>query len=332
MIRERNPTLDYLRGFSIIIMIFTHSLAYYLSVKTAFWLWDYSHFVVPILIFISSYLYFEKSYALHLNQAISYFKSRAIRLLIPYYIFLIPYFILVWTFDRHKLNLRFFLSSIYLGDSVDISWLVLLFLMLTILLPLVHYLQKYKIKVFYLLGAASILSAVFLMFYRFPSNYKLIMWAPWLLVVAFTHLVLKQKNFTRNLVAITGLCVFTFLVSRLFLQQFNDTLVLQFNKYPPNIYYLSYGLSMVLIFYLFFRSKYFNSLLLKKIFTFLSRYSYSLFFIQYLVIYYVSKLYEYSKWPWFIFFFVILVSSILIQKVLIVASELNSQIHSLLSG
>src|SRR3989344_3984886 len=57
---DRNTTIDFLRGFAMLIMVAIDVTAFYLSQKTTYLVWDYTHFVVPIFVFCSAYLYFER--------------------------------------------------------------------------------------------------------------------------------------------------------------------------------------------------------------------------------------------------------------------------------
>lgn len=72
---------------------------------------------------------------------------------------------------------------------------------------------------------------------------------------------------------------------RIYLFYKGSNLIYQDNKYPPNLYYLSYGISWFLFLDLLFnRFKFFSNEYFYKIINFFSTNSFTLFFLQYLVI------------------------------------------------
>src|SRR3990167_7983794 len=86
--RERFETIDFLRGISIIFMMFIHSTIPFTYDSFAFGLSNIFQFVVATFVFCSAYLFYKKEAYLNINHTFSYFKKRLFRLLAPYYIFL----------------------------------------------------------------------------------------------------------------------------------------------------------------------------------------------------------------------------------------------------
>src|SRR6266403_5134039 len=86
MMTERNQLIDNLRGVSMIVIILTHTTAFFPGDKVAYLLWNWSHFAVPIFLFCSAYLFLKKSDDKPLHF-FSYLKKRVVRLLLPYYLF-----------------------------------------------------------------------------------------------------------------------------------------------------------------------------------------------------------------------------------------------------
>ncbi|MBI3619910.1 acyltransferase [Candidatus Roizmanbacteria bacterium] len=313
MDRMRQPELDFLRGIAILVMIFIHSLAYYLSRPAVFTLWNYSHFVVPVFIFVSSTLFFQKDRPASWPQTLSYIKKRLFRLLLPYYIFLAFLFGLYFIFEKTHLTGDFIFRSLLVIGGVDINWMVLLFLLTAIIMPLLSYLACKRRLFFNAVGAVSVVSTVFLLFYRVAFDYRVAMLLPWLTVVFFGYyfpLWQRQKKIKFVLPILIGIHLGTYIL----LKYLHLSLVLFDNKYPPNIYYLSYGLSVTIVLNYFINSKAFLSLPVKRLLNFISKNSYSVFFIHFLVIYIISKVFRYTSWHWLIFFGAVLVVTLLLQR------------------
>ncbi len=324
-VKKRNEEIDFLRGFAIILMIFLHSAIYFPSNKFAYTLWDYGHFVVPILIFTSSYVFFKKTKFWESSQFPSYLKKRILRLLVPYYIFLVIYFILVGIKEPSKINFQYIFSNITLTEGIDINWIVLLFVYLSFLDPFLLFLRKNKFF-FGLTVIFVFVSTLVPLFYSLPISYKLFMWAPWLSISIGSFYVV---NFERNrwfTVTVSILSFLLFLAARFFQKAYHHSLLFYHNKYPPNIYYLAYGIFWINLLLLLFR-KFLRHSPVKKIFDFFSYYSYSIFFIHYLVIYVVTKFFDYRKLNWCSFFLLVLFLSASIQRLINRLSSFKSYLY-----
>ncbi len=105
-------------------------------------------------------------------------------------------------------------------------------------------------------------------------------------------------------------------MSKSILMYRGDMLTFTENKYPPNIYYLSYGIFLMLIFYVLHRKYGSTIALLQKCFDFLSKHSYSIFFIHFLILGYFLDFTEYKKMEWWGLFGVVLILTVIVQIVL----------------
>lgn len=81
--------IDNLRGISIIAMMIIHATAYFLKDKTAYFIWDNLEWAVPVFVFCSFYVLFEKNLEFKRDQLIAFYKKRLKRLILLYYLFLI---------------------------------------------------------------------------------------------------------------------------------------------------------------------------------------------------------------------------------------------------
>lgn len=314
MKKERNTTIDFLRGLAVILMILIHATAYFLHEPTARLVWDYTHFVVPLFVFCSAFLFFEKDSITTLS--FSYIVKRIKRLVVPYYIFLIPFFILDFIRHPDSFNIRQVFEKIMLTGGRDLNWLVILFIYFLFLIPIIHFMYRKKKWLFYIFSVTAFVSTILLLFYAPPIPFRFVMWLPWSFVLLFTLIFTGQKNNTYFYLGTLILSAMTFFITRDFLQGQEKTLVLTENKYPPNLYYLSYGIFVITLIYrlhgMVSKTAAYKKYL-QNPFDFLSANSYSLFFIHFL---FVKVFVDYgahkTMGPW-LFFAVLMVVSVLIQ-------------------
>lgn len=300
MKKEIHFHIDFLKSVAIIVLIIIHIFSYYLNDRLIFNLWNWLHFVVPIFVFASGYLFVSvyKKYFLSTKGFLLWIRKRLIRLLLPYYFFLFLHYFL-WLFFPHFFqglgllkDLKFILSSIFLFGGVDFNWFVLLFVQLTILSPLIVFSLKNR-KRLLMFFLTSVLFSLYFFFFKFPYQYfKWAMLIPWLMVFyfgVFSFLIedkLKKTNVKKFYILMCIIFSFIFL----FFYFYQPNIVFIENKYPPNLAYLSYGLAINYLL-VFLSSLYsLTNKFLKEGIVFLSKNSYNLFFFHYLSMDFVFKL------------------------------------------
>ncbi|MDO8497581.1 MAG: acyltransferase [bacterium] len=325
----RVAEIDMLRGVAILSMILIHTNVYFLQNRISYTGWNWAQFAVQAFIFCSSYIFFQKPFVYTLSSYISYVKKRFARLLLPYYIFLFVYIALTYMGDRGKLTSKFILESLTIVGGIDVTWMVLLFLILSCLLPLLHYFYHKKQIVFWITGAISFLSSIVFLYVHPSFSYKWIMWLPWLTIVFFSIIFSRAtKSFSLLLFYIIISCLL-FLISREVLIATHTSLRFFDNKYPPNLYILSYGaLSISLLYIVSGVGKRWKTL--HKGIRFFSQYSYSIFFVHYLVIYVLIVFFKFLTFNWVSFFMTVVIISILLQLVLNYIEKLTPQRRSTL--
>ena len=240
---NRNNQIDILRGFGIIAMILIHVTAWHRSDLLASHLCNLSQFAVQTFIFCSGYLFFLKERSGTTLHSWSYFRKRATRLLSPYLLFLVFYLPLEFIESPWRLSWEYVLKSLTLTGGVDLNWIILLFLMLAVLMPFLLFLLR-KHKLFfsiYVLFAA--LSSILFMNLEL-RNYKIIMWLPWSFLILFSWLFTKLHGRVPTLYFLVSSLVATIILS-FYLSAQNHSLMLFDNKYPPNLYYLLYGVTWI---------------------------------------------------------------------------------------
>jgi len=311
--KPRNFIIDDLRGLGIFVMIMIHTNAYFLHNKIAYATLELSQFAVPLFVFCSSYLSFQKELIFTPQTFFTYVKKRFLRLLPPYYIFLGIYLIFTYIAERKKITPAYITNNILMIGGLDFNWLVFLFLEFTFLTPFLYVLRKKKQGLFMLFLTVSMFSSlVFLRFTPLP-NYRYFMWISWSLVIMFALFFVeleKNKKFVIGAIVVSGVLFF---LSRAYQGLTFHTLYQYNNKYPPNIYHLSYGIFATLILY---KISQYNLLLpFRKLFAYLSKFSYSIYFIHILVIYVVT-IFMKIKFNWVSFFFTVLILSLIIQIII----------------
>lgn len=142
------------------------------------------------------------------------------------------------------------------------------------------------------------------------------MWLPWSSFLVFTFLILrfeKQKFFY-----LFSLCLslISFLAFRYLEILHSHSLTMYDNKYPPTIYFLSFGILSITLLYFLAQKRIFEIALIKQLFTFLSTNSYSLYFIHYVLLYLISGMFTQIHFNWITFFLTVICSSIAVQIML----------------
>jgi peptidoglycan/LPS O-acetylase OafA/YrhL len=308
---QRSQLIDSLRGFSMIVMVLTHATAYFPSDKVAFTLWNWSNFAVPIFVFCSVYLFLKK-YLQHSFSFFSFLRKRFFRLLVPYYVFLGVFLIALFLVSPEKVTPTYLWQSALVIGGVDINWLVLLFLEITLVLPFFIWSYKRSRVLFWLFFSVCLGSTFFLLFGTVPIYYKYIMWLPWSLVLFFTGFYIRFEEKKKFLIWAFFVSVLLFGLSYYLQVVQNDSTVLMHNKYPPNMLYLSFGV-MVLLALRFMEGILFGGKFVRNIINFFSKYSYSLYFIHYTILIVVAAFIKQFQLNWWSLFLIVIVSSVLVQ-------------------
>jgi peptidoglycan/LPS O-acetylase OafA/YrhL len=307
MKNNRFLEIDLLRGIAMLAMILIHTCYYFLSDPTALFIWNWSQFAVPVFIFCSAYLFFQKPKDLSLE----YVRKRIGRLLYPYYIFLLFFIPIYFLINPDTSQIKYIFQSIFVIGGVDINWLVLLFIQFTIIFPLFFSMHNQNKILFYIYSVIAFVSSCLFIFYKLPFNQKFLMWLPWSVIPIFTLYFVNnhnKKSFMRIMAIISTLLFFTSYYLEVLT---NHKLGMYENKYPPTIYFLSYGILMTILLYLLSKLI-MKSKLLTSFFAFLSVYSYPMYFIHYTILIVLATQVRFFT-HWSIFFLTILTVTIAIQ-------------------
>ncbi len=317
MEKLRNREIDFLRGLSIFVMILIHTNAYFLHDPVAKLLWDYSQFAVAAFIFCSAYLFFQRTIHFDWKTVLQYVRKRIGRLLLPYYIFLIFWFPLIWFGEPKKLTPSFIFRQLTLtSPENDISWLVLLFISFVLIMPFLALVKSRMRWGFYLYFLAGFLSSLIFLFYTPPLSFKLTMWLPWSTVIVFGFYTVnsnkKQWFFPATIIG----SLILFIMLRSIQQAAGHSLIQYDNKYPPNLYHIAYGIFSISLLYFLFTKGFLNVPVTRPLLVFFSRYSYSIYFLHYLIIFFITVFLKHVSFTWITLFLTVLTTTLSIQWLL----------------
>lgn len=287
--------VDFLRAIAIVGMIVTHALSYNLGTDRINTLWNYLHFVVPLFIFCSGYVMYSqyKSIRWSWSTVLPWYKRRITRLLIPYYAFTLLHYALWLVIPAYISGLGLskapqFLSASLLLVGVDYGWLPILFLELMLVTPLYLIMMKIRwIRVVVPLCLAA--STLLLLFIRsIGIDYRFYMWIPWSTILLLSFAAAKndegklRKPIIFTMIGASAFAIFAF--EYWILSSLHLPLTLTLHKYPPDIFYLSYGVGMGCLLLLIERLDIFHANWFKQAMQWISSHSYELFFVHYIVI------------------------------------------------
>lgn len=308
----RNEHIDQLRGISIISIIFIHCTVLYWNNKIAHILWDYAQFAVPVIFFCAGYVFMLKPAQMTLRDLTHYIIKRVKRLMLPYYLYLIVYILIL---SRAKpITVKYVVRSIILLGGWDINWLVFLFIQYIIIAPVLWLLFTEKQNIFKLYLLVILSSSVFLFLFQFPYKHLLISWLMWSPLYVYPWILSKEKHQSKKLVFIGLISCVLYFFLRIYEMSVGKPQTMFSYKYPPDVHMLSYGFFSTSLLYLASIHELFSKLRLSNLLSFYSKHSYSLFFTHYIIIY-VLNTYTRAKnnLHWIIYFFIVVLSSSFIQ-------------------
>lgn len=243
---ERDKSIDIIRSLGLLCIILAH-------VNPPFAIFQLRNFDVPLMVFISGYLFGDKSQNFNsISDFTSYLWKRFIRLVVPVWIFLSIFYTFQYVFPfLFKVNYTQFpnimISSYMLMDGFGYVWIIRIFLMIAILGPLCGSIIKnrWQLLLYYIVYELAVYystiffqtdikkhfdqfgtySLGFLIFFIMGAQYK--NYAPKTKKVLFSICALAS---------IGGLIYFIFNLEKPF-----DIGAM---KYPPHSFYVYYAISI----------------------------------------------------------------------------------------
>ena len=241
---NRLTYIDLLRfiGLSLIILAHVQAPSLILQIRT---------FDVPMMFFVSGLAYSGRK----ADFSVRFLWHRFKRLIIPVYIFLICYYSLHWLF-QHSISMDEVRSSFLLIGGISYLWIIRVFLLIGLLTPLLLYIEGKIKKSSYLyicLIIWLVLWQVIISLYGLKSNTfvrQYIFYAAGYSVLFIWGLrIRKSTNKTIIYSCVLTMILFLGLLCYLYTTNNGQGLAINSYKYPPRLYFLSYGLFMSLALY-----------------------------------------------------------------------------------
>lgn len=246
---RRDSSIDVLRFIGLSLIILAHSA----PPDTIF---NLRTFDVPLLLFVSGLTLFNKQP----DFSIKAFIHRALRLVIPVYVFMTIYFILAVAIQSKGINLNVTQSDI-IGTYLLLAgyvWIIRIFLIIGLLTPFLLYIRDHC-STFVVYGIAIITTVVLEIMISngiLMDNiivdkyvyYGLGYSVPFLISLKFPQLSLKAQIGTIVMFVILLITCAVIYIKPL--ESGDSLIIFDRFKYPPQAYYLLYGIVGSLILYI----------------------------------------------------------------------------------
>lgn len=245
---DRVIFIDYLKVIGLFCIILAHVCTnpYILQVR---------NFDVPLMVIISGFLAID-SYkrSMENNSSLfSYYWKRISRLLIPTWIFLSLYFALVFLFvlitkGNYPYSSSTILRSFLLLDGIGYVWIIRVYLICSLLIPLVFYfndkIESGKMKFLILLVIYTLYEGIVFLKIHDSSlifNFIIAYAIPYGIIYVLGMLSKKTSSNDDMKISLMFIMIFIFSSICIFLIS-SEIQPTQIMKYPPTIYYISYAL------------------------------------------------------------------------------------------
>lgn len=304
---KRNISIDVLKCIGMLLIILAHC-------NPPTFLNEIRNFDVVLLVILSGTVA-VKSYERSEN-GFKYIVKRLIRLVIPTYIFLTFLFILekivcifypVFPMDENTI-----LSSYTLTNGIGYVWIIRIYILCAISVFILMHIKKYKKIIvialfiiyeilYYTIGNAN-LFLQYEIYYIIPFGFLCI----------YIGMKLNEWN-NKKIIVVVAICLLIFaLLFTCFYITKGEFVKISDYKYPPRMYYLSYGIGISLIlYYLFERKNLFNikEKLNNKLITFIGRHTMWIYLWQ--IFYLNTFAFVKCEVKWYIKFTYLVVMSVL---------------------
>ena len=303
MTKKRINYIDFLKFIGLTGIILAH-------VGSPDWVIMIRNFDVPLMVLLSSILAAKsiKKY----NSNIIYWVSRIKRLVIPTWIFLIIYFIFKIFIVKETMNIEYYLLSFLLTKyGIGYIWIILIYLYSALLIPLFEKI-KFSIKNNIIILLIYLLYEI-LYYFQIGTNNRIIDTTfyyiiPYGLLTYIGYNFDNISNKRKTIYAFGSFIIFISFAMYYYLTT-NTFQSVQIAKYPPRIYYLSYGIfcSFTLILSCIKHNFNFFS---NKFIVYISKHSMWIYLWHILVL----DIYKYFNLPekWYIKIFIVYIITIII--------------------
>ena len=203
-------------------------------------------FDVPCMVMLSSLLasYSYKKFSTNKFSVPNYLLFRFKRLVFPTWVFLTLYFGLYWLLSGHRYDVKYYLASYLLTRyGIGYVWIILIYLYCALLVPLF---QKTGLKYKSILSVLLLYLLYEIAYYlQLGTENKILMSTLYYIIpygsVAFLGFHYNAMS-AKTKYCILSISLFVFVSFAMYYRISEGSFQLvQISKYPPRLYYLSYG-------------------------------------------------------------------------------------------
>ncbi len=305
---NRDYAIDFIRLAAILAVVIIHASTYFLDVTSPFTFNFYVlhtinqlfRFAVPAFFAISGFLLGSR-YA-NISSPITFYKKRLSRILLPYLIWSLFYFLIIFPNPIKLLFSTIFLHDIFTGDSSFQLYFIPAIIFLYSLFPLIIYFKKLLLTIWFIFSL-FILETVILSYVYFfepkitisaPFVIGFFNLLPFLIGIYAAHNFDDLKSFIKSKIKIFWLVsVFSWILI------FSESVLMFKNTGKPmylrdqwRISVTIYGVAAAALLYYYYRVKW------NKISSYLSSFSFGVFFVHVAIlhnilrVFYAFKLYD----------------------------------------
>lgn len=305
---NRKSYIDFLKVIGLLGIIAAH-------VKSPDWIMMLRSFDVPLMVLLSGILA-KKSINNREQKMGGYLLKRSCRLVIPTWIFLAVYFVLFAIVDR-TYDLSYYLYSfLFTRYGIGYVWIVLIYLYCAVMAPFIN-----KVK----LSTKNII-IIFLIFCLYCLAFRLgigtdnkIVMSTIYFIIPYgivTVLGMNYESFSQKtkiiIITISGVLFIAYMCY--YWIQTGSFQLVQIEKYPPRIYYLSYGICISFILLILCEKKNYR-LFRSKLVVFISSHSFWIYLWHILCVTLITHFIDSKYWfVQYIFIICMAVSIVWIQN------------------
>lgn len=282
---SRDNNIDRLRFLGTLLIILAH-------VEAPIILHNIRTFDVVLLILISGMSINNSS---SIKNYSTYILKRIKKLIIPLYFILTIIFLGNFILDQflgissRGINIETIISSFLLLDGIGYVWIVRVFLVISLIVPICWKFIREKINTGLFLIVLLLSYTFYLLLVNYTNiekipflNYYFVQVFPYVIVALLGIKIYKKRSDVKLAFYISSLC---FLFSSLLNIYIGESVYPDLYKYPPQPQYLFYGLSVSLLIYYILLSLENYKISNLKIANFVSRNSYDIYIYHILAIF-----------------------------------------------
>ncbi len=291
------PEVDLLKATAALLVVLIHVTSRYRNDSDLmFYFWDYIHFAVASFVLASGYLFQNKP------PIINNFKDYALflwkkfkRIVIPYYIFAIIFSFSVAIFGNKELtdilNIDYIFKTVFLWGGTGNNWIPLLFMGIMFVEGLQSWISPRFPQFKYFLFTFSLSVSIYQMTRDLDFLSKFDKLFGWLVIFYIGRFLYGRMELLR-IVKLWVISLVLFIVLNYLFGVMGLEQSIFSNKYPPNFYFITYQLTMILpLFYVMYR---YGPLLVDRkrlwlVIAFISASSYEIFFYHLLIMEFWKK-------------------------------------------